>query len=132
MSRITKMTEWIKEHGDDQFEWGTNDCCMFVGKFIKYMVDKDPSEPYQGRYTTQRGAIKALKKLGSITEAIDKHLSRVEVAYLQRGDIVLFRQDDLGDTLGIKWSNGVYCVGYDGCHIVQVPTTEIITAWRLE
>ena len=59
-----KLVTYLQENLDTPFKWGTFDCCLFAANAVHAMTGKDFAEPFRGKYTTEKGAAKALIKYG--------------------------------------------------------------------
>lgn len=93
------------------FAWGSHDCCTFVAGAVVAMTTVDPMAEFRGRYTTARGSVRALRKLGAGTLAgtLDRKFEAVDAALAQRGDIVMS-----GGLLGICFGPFLIAVGREG------------------
>lgn len=88
-----RLTDFIKRKRYTPFQWGANDCCLFVADVAHAMTGNDPANTFRGKYKSELGAMKALKRQGFetidavLTHAFGNPISRLEV---RRGDAVLF------------------------------------------
>lgn len=112
--------------------FGRADCvrrAAFVAKRLGHPV----SVLKLGSYSTERGAIRAMRKLGhrSLIEAMDERFERIAAASRWPGDIVALPSDDaFGCSLAIALSNGVLLSQVDGvCR--QVTANQFVGGWRL-
>lgn len=91
----TRLFSFIEERRDAPFEWGRQDCCLFVCDGIHAMTGVDPAKPdFRGRYKDGLGAARLLKKHGGVEAVAGMVCARlgfapVPVASAQRGDVVL-------------------------------------------
>ena len=110
------------------FAYGTHDCATWAFDVRRHLTGIDTASTWRGKYATEQGAGKWLRKLGcqTVRDLANKYLgtplSHVRLA--QRGDIVL-ADDALGVCLGRK----VALVGDDG--LVQVSLRNCRAAWRV-
>jgi hypothetical protein len=86
-----RLTAYIQTIADTPFEWGWNDCLMFVAGAIDAVTGQDPADEHRGQYRSQTGAVRYLKKLGfdSPEACLDALFERVPAAFARRGDVVL-------------------------------------------
>lgn len=114
------------------FEWGTNDCGLYIADAVKAMTGEDIAYDFRGKYKTETGAKRQLAKLygGGLDKVMDAKLERIEVPFVQRGDVVLFA-GDLGPTLGIYFNGGVFSSGPDGSVFLDASFDKILMAWRV-
>jgi len=93
------------------FAWGRHDCCTFAAGAVEAMTEVDPIPEFRGRYSSARGAARALKRLGrgTLAATLDAKFEAVPASLAQRGDIVM--SDGL---LGICWGTVLFAVGREG------------------
>lgn len=127
-SYINELMKTLSEYRTKEFKWGEHDCCLFVCDCVKAMTGIDPAENHRGHYSTELGAKKALVKYGRIEDVFDSRFSRVADHKLARRGDVLTYESELGTTMGVMWSDGVYAMGLDG--IVKV-NCEPLIIWRV-
>lgn len=48
------------------WDWGKTDCCMFYANVVKQVTGQDLAKKYRGKYKTELGAARLIKKFGSI------------------------------------------------------------------
>lgn len=94
-----------------EFAWGRHDCCTFTAGAVLAMTGIDPMPEFRGRYTTPRGSVRALRRLGrgTLAATLDAKFETVEASLAQRGDIVM--SDGL---LGICFGAFLIAVGREG------------------
>lgn len=90
------------------FAWGRHDCCTFSGGAVAAMTGVDPMAEFRGRYSTPRGSVRALRRIGAGTLAatLDAKFESVPAPLAQRGDIVM-----TGGLLGICLGPFLVAVG---------------------
>ena len=57
------LFEYISLHSNKKFEWGANDCCTFVGEWVRIKTGRDYLTKHMP-WSTVRQATKKLKELG--------------------------------------------------------------------
>lgn len=112
------------------FAWGENDCCLFAADCCLAISGKDPAQVFRGKYKTEAGAKRALKKIsGSLEGAFDAHFAQVPWLFAQRGDVVLY-EGPTGRGIGIFWSGHIWSIT-DAQGLARVECTPV-TVWRVE
>lgn len=85
------------------FEWGVNDCCLFVGHAVREMTGEDVTTEYKG-YKTAKGALKYIKN--GVDGVATKHFGESKSPKLaKRGDVVMLEvegEEALGICIGQK------------------------------
>lgn len=110
-----------------RFYWGSDDCVSFACECVDAQWGTDlASEMAKYDYATKLTADDIIKQHGgTLVELIDTYMERKDVAFAQRGDVVLFN-GEFGLTTGIMWTNGVMAYGPYGTEIFNVVITH---AW---
>lgn len=122
----SKMSQALEETG--AFEWGTNDCCMFVFRVAEAITGIDYAKPYRG-YKTSKGAARRLLKYGGVEGVANNSFGESKKPLLaKRGDAVLVKSnDDL--TLGVCVGDKIAVVTETG--LVLISMREAINAWSI-
>lgn len=117
------------------FQWGVNDCCLFVCDWVQTLIGIDPAADLglRGTYTDALGAARVLQDLGSpediaVAAATKYGWVEVPVAYAQRGDVVSLETPN-GLTLAV-------CMGSVSAAPAEkalglFPTLNCRRAWRI-
>lgn len=122
---------FIHVNKNTQFSWGTNDCVMFAASCIEVCTGEHPFPEHKGKYRTEGGAKKYLStRFGSLENAWDTYLERIDYKFVQRGDVILF-ESDTGLTSGISWNSGVYAISPDGIRYFDRIDDRVKGAWRV-
>jgi hypothetical protein len=123
------LHEFVISRARTPFEWGKQDCCMFVADCVQALTGVDPAAAYRGTYTNEQEACAILDRLGGV-EAIAEASGFKEVGllYAQRGDVVSF-QGPIEIALGICVGKWIYFPGETG--LVQQPLSAGRRAWRV-
>lgn len=124
---------FLNQYREQAFEWGKCDCCLFAADWIKVNTAEDLAADLRGKYSTELGANRALKKLGfdGVTAIADARIGEgLSPLQLNRGDIALVKNHVEQDTLGIVYGNQIWVLGLNG--IETLPVTTAIKGWRVE
>lgn len=131
--KIKKVINWpqqvaatIKAATVRPFSWGELDCCLFAAEVVKAQTGTDLSADYRGRYSTELGAARVLKKLGGIDALLDQHFERVPFSQVQRGDVLQF-DGPYGLTLGVFFG-AIWAPTATGVAPVDIIP---LTVWRI-
>ena len=121
---------------DRPLEWGAHDCGLFFAGACKAMTGFDPGEPFRGKYSTEMGAAKALKRFGAgnLETTLDGLFQEVPAAFVQRGDGVWN-----GESVGIAMAGYALFVGEtvtsEGAPVqrglVRVSRAEWVKGWSV-
>lgn len=122
--RVATTLEAARER---PFVWGEFDCCLFAADVIAAQTGTDLAKELRGRYRTELGAARVLKKAGGIEALLDAHFSRVPPGMAQRGDVLLF-DGEQGPTLGVFFGQ-IWATTQQGVAVVSV---EPLIVWRVE
>ena len=130
---------------DRTFKFGVNDCCLFVLDCISNYTDNKLYKNYSGKYSNYRQALKILKSLGGkgknfnecYISFLDSHFERINKNFAQRGDIVGFNVNCLGENNSIDrdFSAGIMCDGFarflTSKGYLDLSINKISLAWRV-
>ena len=90
----SRLDAAIREARARPFEWGRHDCALFAAGCVAALTGADPASDLRGRYTTETGAARVIKRLGGLEGIGDARLGpRVPVLCAQVGDVGLIEQD---------------------------------------
>ena len=118
MHNSQRLTDWeqrlhsfLEQNRGRTFAYGQWDCCTFAAGAVAAMTGVDPMPEFRGRYTTSRGSVRALRRIGAGTLAatLDRKFEAVDASLAHRGDIVM--SDGL---LGICLGPFLIAVGAEG------------------
>jgi len=87
-----QLFNFIQDSQNTPFKWGEHDCALFTANAILAMTGEDLANDVRGRYTTFKGSLKVLKKLGKadLGQVVSAKLGASKLALLaKRGDVVL-------------------------------------------
>lgn len=136
---IQHFNDFLLDNKDKLFEWGVSDCCLFVADAIQSYTGTDLADDFRGKYTTEIGALKAIKKVTGGTTVADaaaycasKHgLVEYEFPLMaKRGDLVLA---DNGGTLiaAVVHLSGRHVISVSDIGLVRLPITSVKRAWAV-
>ena len=119
----------ISQFNEKPFAWGTHDCFTFAADCVLAMTGEDKMAKRRGKYKTELGANKMLKRLGGVEAAIASVLGEpLDPKLAQRGDVVCF-VTPLGDAAGICLGSKIAAPGFE--KIKFSPMTQARKAWRI-
>lgn len=134
----------IDKKGKQDFEWGTNDCALFASDILHSLTGTDPASWFRGKYSSEKGAYKALKRspfsdnekgFNPLFSTVVKNLASknnmeaVELNYIQRGDLCLVKNHDDLYSMGIFGGDGAIVVSRDGGYVKKT-RDKIDYCWR--
>jgi len=124
------LVEAIEKARKEPFQWGVHDCATWSFDVRFVLTDEDSASIWRGKYKTEAGAAKMLRKLKCKTVE-DLALSILglplpNVLFAQRGDMVIGGEER---ALGI-------CIGSDSLFLLpsgwtSLPTETCSKAWKV-
>jgi hypothetical protein len=123
-----RLRDYINNSRLTEFEWGQNDCCLWVSRYVDSETGTEHAKEWHGRYTTETGALALMGQRGFNCPAdiADACLTRKPVAHAGRGDIVSVQ----GGALGICAGRKSYFL-VDGRGLSVLPTASCLAAWEV-
>lgn len=126
------LIPYLKAQRNAKFEWGVNDCCLFASSCVHVVTGFDPMASWRGKYQTEQGAMRLLKKHGG--GSIKTAFTRVFGEFKPRlnansGDLVLI-DTELGDALGVLQACRVWVMSPTG--LISVPISKAKGCWLLK
>jgi hypothetical protein len=119
----------ISQFNEKPFAWGTHDCFTFAADCVLAMTGEDKMAKRRGKYKTELGANKMLKKIGGVEKAITSELGEpIDPKLAQRGDVVCFITP-LGYAAGICIGSKIAAPGFE--KIKFSPMTQAVKAWSI-
>jgi len=124
----------IEEWQQKEFEYGSSDCCAFVGAVIEAMTNINPWDSWEGQYDDAESAREILDHRGyrNLYQAIVSTLGGSRpVSVARRGDVVY------GSSSGVDFAQLGICLGVlsvswgDDGGLVQVPTLKLKRSFRI-
>jgi len=118
---------YIEKTKPGSFKYGSNDCAMWVFKYLKVVNGTNLLSKLINKYKTWSEGRKLLRSMGhkNLKEFLDKQVSRIPVSYAQRGDLVMY-----GGALGI--CQGKFSYFLNKKNVTHLVTLDCKFAWRVE
>ena len=119
---ITSLNTFITESHTKSFTWGEHDCCLFAADAVKCMTDRDPAKAFRGKYSTELGAMRALKRYGqgdilsTLNHIFGKSIPKLQA---QRGDIA-YLETEQGPTAGIVYGGNIIAPSTTGLAVLSI------------
>jgi len=115
-----RLSTFLTESASKPFEWGENDCALFMADAVKAQTGCDIAQDYRGKYKTEIGSKKALKKYGAGTlkQTVEATFKRRKGAPMI-GDVVLIERPE-GTICGIFTGAVVACVFKNGRYDISL------------
>lgn len=123
-----QMYKMIDAHKDSVFEWGVDDCCLFITRVIDAMTGSELELRLKQEYDDEQSGKRFIIACGGMTEAVSRFLGAPSDERAMRGDAVLFDVGD-GESVGI-W-DGRTIVGLAQNGLDQLPRESIIKVWKI-
>ena len=128
-----KFDKFVEANMEKPFEWGKWDCCLFSDACIKAMTGQSLI-PKELHWDDKESALETIRDYGntlknSIKKASKrKDLEKVNLNYLQKGDLIVMEQDG-NNVCGMF--NGAKTLGVNKEGIVVLKDFKIIEALRI-
>lgn len=96
MLELTRLPDWdrrlaraVDRHADIPGEWGVADCLLTCADIVEAVTGFDPAADIRGRYKTEAGAARLLRKRGytDVEAALADLFQPEAVLMAQRGDL---------------------------------------------
>lgn len=109
MNIESALLNYIESKQGVAFEFGVNDCPLFVAGAIDTMHKTDLESKYRGKWHDKKSAWKYAKKNGEIQGHL-RELGCVEVGFnfVQLGDIIIMQQKLAHQK---SWKSAAVCIG---------------------
>jgi hypothetical protein len=111
---LKNLPEYIAARLKKPFQWGANDCVLFAVGWAEIASGKKYLPPIT--WTNEEEALAALRELGGMEAAFDKHFTRIEPNFARDGDLAIL--------------NGTAYL-FSGAHIVGIGKQGIVINSRL-
>lgn len=135
-----ELPQFLDSRRNVPFAWGSNDCATFAADAIQAITGTDIAEKFRGKYTTEVGALKAIKEITGGSTVVDaaaycaENHGLVEHQYplmAKRGDLVIVKNRDGGEIAGIVSLNGRHVLSPGDNGLVLFSITDVTRAWSL-
>lgn len=121
----------IAEKEKEPFQYGINDCSTFGADIVKAVTGHDPAEKWRGKYKTELGGLRAIKKDGydNQIDFLEKNFDEIPPVFAQFGDIGLTDITTTGNP-AIVLLCGVNCYGITETGLARFDFREIKRAFK--
>lgn len=126
-----KLTGYVESVTTTPFTWGEHDCCLFAANAAKLITGVDFAQDFRGKYSTELGAARALKRYGQgdlFNTLCDIFGEPSPALTLQRGDIALV-SDGKREGVALYYSEKFLNAHIDGLSAVH--RSCVIACWRV-
>ncbi|MER9170908.1 hypothetical protein NKI12_26855 [Mesorhizobium australicum] len=139
MLELTRLKDWDKRLArlvssikDEPGVWGETDCLLTAAAAIEAVTGQDIMAPWRGRYKTELGAAKLMRKEGceTVEDVLGKFFGLPEIGRLSalRGDVGVVDRDGVL-CAGFVCDRGFLCRTETAC--IFLPQTAIKTAFKV-
>ena len=123
------LAAYVAEREAVPFRWNGHTCAHFVASAVQAQTGRNPLNGLRLTWTTEKGALRALKRLGGLEAAVDALLPETPVARADRGDVGLV-EGERGPFLVLIEGLTLAAVGSMG--LERLPRRRLIKAWGAE
>lgn len=122
-----RLEALLRQRWAQPFEWGVNDCWLFVADCILAQTGVDPATPLRGAYSSAMGAGRIVHGIGGLPRGVSSFLGAPLRSPLLAcsGDIGHTGSGALALCLGERW------VSPGARGLVLMPMAAADTAWRV-
>lgn len=125
MIKELKLLKYIESQIGIPFQFGKQDCPLFIAGAIDAMHSTNLREKYTGLWHDKKSAWKYIKKHGSLSQTIKKiGYQSVEFAFIQTGDIIIMEQKLAHEK---KWHSAAVFTGSKVAIVTDANGVEIIS-----
>lgn len=91
-----RLGQFMETAGRTPFAWGRHDCLLFPAAWCRAVAGVDPAAGFRGRYRTELGARRILKREGGLLALASRQmdaagLSAVDLGAIAAGDVGVVR-----------------------------------------
>jgi hypothetical protein len=121
-----RLAAYLVAVASEPHAYGSHDCALHGANAVLAQTGRDHGAPFRGRYRTQLGAARALRKYGSgdLVTTFDRHLEVIPPSLARRGDLVLAQ-----GSVGVCIGGDAMFAGADG--LERIARLEWSRAWRV-
>ena len=120
------MKEIIEDFESRTFEYGSSDCCQFVGACVEAVRGYNPVTEWFD-YDGEDGAKALIESYGNLATLVTVKLGAPCDDY-QDGDVAMFNQTDGSQILGVVLGDDVVLKSITG--VVRWPVNRAHAVWR--
>lgn len=124
----TRLVSYLAQAARQPFRPGLHDCALFAAGAVEAITGADYAAPYRGRYSTERGGIRILRRDGSrdhIALAAAHLRQRAPGERAQPGDLAVI-PTDRGPALGVVQGPMVYALGPAGMGLTPLDAAAMV------
>lgn len=128
MARLTRLPDWrsrllayLSGAAALPYVEGKHDCALNCANAVLAMTGVDYAEAYRGRYTSQRGGYRILRKDGfrDHVDLVAHHLTEKPVSFAHPGDVAVV-DGPFGASLGVVQGELIYVLNEEGLATVPL------------
>lgn len=123
------LIAFLESREDWTFGYGpgpkVHDCARFFSAGIEAVTGIAPLDRFSGRWTTEMGAARVLRRHGGMAAAVSEVMTEIPITLAQRGDGGLAA----GDALVLV--EGETVVGLDDRGLFRLPRQSLLMAWTI-
>jgi len=128
-----RLAEFIQGAQKRPFVWGEFDCCLFAADWVMVATGVDVAADLRGKYKSETGAARVIKKYGGIERMVDDLLApygaiKLPIAKARRGDVCLL-DTPLGEALGVCVGERIACATFNG--VAMAPMRSAQAVWMI-
>jgi hypothetical protein len=133
----SRLEAFLRAEKDRAFVWGERDCALFAADAVLALTGVDHAAAFRGRYSSARGALRALKVYGrgTLEATVAEKLGPVVVnpRVLQRGDLAAFgAEGEFGCGLGVVDLSGRSFIALSLiAGLMSMPLAAAVCGWRV-
>ncbi len=136
-----RLADFVAQATPRPFQWGTWDCCLMPCDAAMLVAGVDPAAPFRGKYSTELGARRALKRFagGGLAATLDKIFRdlgapEVPVSFARRGDLGIITDPEV--LTGGLDAMMALCLGRDVGVMTEeglrfLPLSRVARAWAI-
>lgn len=129
MDKELKLIKYVESQIGVPFEYGKNDCPLFVCGAIDVMYSTQLRKKYTGLWHDKKSAWKYGRKYGSLSKTLrGLGCKPVEFPFIKTGDIIIMEQRLAHEK---KWHSAAVFTGSKVAIVTNVKGVEIITLAEL-
>ncbi len=133
----SRLAEFAKAASGRPFQYGSFDCCSMPCEAASKITGIDPWVHFRGRYKTERGAARVIRRAGGFVQMIENIMTEypeVPVSFARRGDILLVADAEIVEPgfdamLALCLGHDMGFVSRDGFRLL--PFNRASRAWRV-